>query len=123
MKKEQGPSSALRATVCCAQSPEPTAIGCHIYCTRERGHDGEHIAQAGDHTDSLLVVGRWTHSPAVFHQHGFRQPSMLVPLANDILERVSAEAARDHPVPSRLVIERIAKRSIEKYGCRCRECA
>jgi hypothetical protein len=111
MKKEPrrayAPTAAQRLTMCCARSPEVTAVGCYVYCTRERGHDGDHIAQAGDRAESLVVVGRWSASDDTEFKFldvttqrlfvdGLLQPSMLAPVGNDPPEPQETIAVPTH---------------------------
>jgi hypothetical protein len=44
-----------RSRVCAERSPAPGPLGCYFYCTRDRGHAGEHVAQSIDDE----IVGRW----------------------------------------------------------------
>lgn len=47
---------AREGRVCAAQSLAPGLLGVYCYCTRERGHDGQHVAQASTGEE----VGRWS---------------------------------------------------------------
>jgi hypothetical protein len=48
-------------TLC--QAPEPDALHTGWYCTRPRGHAGDHIATIGPYRDGEVILAQWPASP------------------------------------------------------------
>jgi hypothetical protein len=45
--------------LCEASAPLLTPMSDSVYCTRERGHSGDHIATVGPYREGLEVLKRW----------------------------------------------------------------